>query len=181
MKNKSLIHQSVIKLTCSAILAAACVVLAIAAKSIFTSSPLRLTIENLPVFMASFFFGPFWGFAVAVCADLLSCVMSGMAPYPLITIGAAVIGATSGILYNFILKKAGSKIRIVVSVIISHILGSMIIKTAALWLLLSSAGITLLLRIPVYIGISIIESAILIYLTKSKALMDQIKKIKGEK
>lgn len=181
MKNKNLIRQGVIRLTCSALLAATCVILAVAAKSIFGTGPMRLTIENLPIFMASFFFGPVWGVAVAVCADLLSCVMSGMAPYPLITVGAALIGAISGILYRYLPQRVGVAARISVSVLIAHMVGSMTVKTLALWLLLDDAGVTLLLRIPVYIGITVIESLILVFLAKNKTFMRQIDILKGKK
>ena len=181
MKKKNLIRQGVIRLTYSALLAAICVILAFAAKGIFGSGPLRLTIENLPIFMASFFFGPLWGVAVAVCADLLSCVMSGMAPYPLITVGAALIGATSGVCYRYIFKKAPTGVRVTFSVLIAHMIGSMTVKTLALVPFFGDTAVTLLLRIPVYIGITVIESLILIFLTKSKAFMRQIDIIKGTK
>jgi ECF transporter S component (folate family) len=181
LKNKNLLRKSVIKLTCSALLAATCVILATVAKGIFGTSPLRITIENLPIFIASFFFGPLWGMIVAVCADLLSCLNAGMAPYPLIAIGAAVIGGVSGTLYKYVLKNAKNKLRIVLSVLISHALGSMTIKTMALGIMMADAGIMLVLRIPVYIAIAIIESIILIYLTNNKAFMNQINIITGEK
>ena len=118
---------------------------------------------------------------VAVCADLLSCLNAGMAPYPLIAIGAAVIGGVSGTLYKYVLKNAKNKLRIVLSVLISHALGSMTIKTIALGIMMADAGIMLVLRIPVYIAIAIIESIILIYLTNNKAFMNQINIITGEK
>ncbi len=181
MKNKNLIRKGIIKLTYCAILAAVCFILAFAAKGIFGTGPLRITIENLPIFLASFFFGSTWGIAVAVCADLLSCVMTGMSPYPLITIGAALIGAVSGLAYNYIFKKASMNIRVTLSVLIAHIIGSMTVKTLALVPFYGDAGITLVLRIPVYIGITLIESLILIFLTKSKAFMNQIDIIKGKK
>ena len=181
MKSKNLIRQGVIRLTYSALLSAVCVILAFAAKGIFGESPLRLTIENLPVFMASFFFGPVWGMAVAICADLLSCVMFGMAPYPLITVGAALIGAVSGIFYNYVLKKAPMGVRVVLSVLFAHMVGSMTVKTLALVPFFGDTAITLFLRIPVYVGITVIESLILVFLTKSKAFMRQIDIIKGKK
>ena len=181
MKSQSALNRSIIKMTCSALLAALCVILATVAKGIFGTSPLRITIENLPVFMSSFFFGPFWGMAVAICADLLSCLNAGMAPYPLITLGAAVLGLLSGILYKYVFKSLNNKLKITLSILISHVFGSMIIKTLALWLMMADAGVMLLLRIPVYVGIAVIESVVLIYLTKSKTIMNQINNIKGEK
>ena len=77
-------------------LTAACVVLAYIAKGIFGTGPLRFTVENLPVFVASFFYGPIMGGAVALSADLLSCVLAGQAPLPLISVGAAFVGISSG-------------------------------------------------------------------------------------
>ena len=181
MKSKRLIHKSVITLTSNALLVASCVILAYLAKSVFGQSPLRLTIENLPVFMAAFYFGPISAVSVAVCADVLSCIMAGMAPYPPITVGAALIGLISGLMFKHLLKKRGLVFKTVFSVVCAHTVGSMTVKTIALWFILEDAGISLLFRIPVYLIISAIESTLLVFLLKNKTLTHQINVLKGEK
>jgi len=164
-------------LATAALLSATSIILAFIAKSIFGTGPLRLTFENLPVFLSSFLFGPVIGTLTAICADLVSCLITGMAPLPLITIGAGAVGAVSGIVYRYILPNKNIKLRIAVSVITGHLIGSMIIKTIALY---DWFGVSVLFRIPLYLVTSVIEALILIYLFKSKAFMNQIGKVRNK-
>lgn len=152
-------------------LTAACVVLAYIAKGIFGTGPLRFTVENLPVFVASFFYGPIMGGAVALSADLLSCVLAGQAPLPLISVGAAFVGISSGITFKYILKRRGQWLRIILSVFSGHLFGSMILKSLALYPFYGEAAF---LRVPVYIGIAVLESILLILFMSNKALVHEI-------
>jgi len=61
------------------------------------SDVLRFSFENLPIVLAGVAFGPVAGAAVGVVADLLGCVLVGFGVNPLVTIGAALIGAIAGI------------------------------------------------------------------------------------
>ncbi len=146
-------------------------VLAYSAKSVFGTGPLRFTVENLPIFIGSFFYGPVMGGVIAVCSDLLSCVFAGMAPMPLITAGAFAVGAVAGVLYRYLLKSIPSGLRVTLSVFIGHIIGSMILKSVAL---MPFYGKAIFWRIPVYVGIAALESAVLVIFMKNKALTRQI-------
>ena len=178
LKNKNYSIRSAIVVTVGALLTAACVVLAYLAKSVFGTGPLRFTVENLPVFIGSFFYGPIMGGAIAVCSDLLSCVFAGMAPMPLITVGAFAVGTVSGFLYRYLLKKFPTALRIILSVFSGHMVGSMVLKSIALMPFYGSA---VFFRIPVYVGIAALESTVLIFFVKNKALVRQIEKTKDQK
>ena len=161
-------------LTCTALLTAVSFVLALLAKSIFATGPIRITLENLPIIFGSILFGPVIGMVIAVGADLLSCFQSAMTPNLIVMIGAALIGLLSGILYRYVFVKQKDGLRLFLTVFLSHILGSMIVKSFGLYLYF---GWAVLYRIPIYIGISIVESLLLRYLTGSQSLMRQIGKV----
>ena len=160
-------------ITASGLLTAASVILATVAKYIFNESALRLTVECLPIFIGAFAFGPIVGGAIAIGADLISCVIAGMAPNPLITIGACYVGVCAGVAYKYCFTKRFQKIRIVFAVFIGHIVGSMIIKTLALQIYYRM-GIIVLFRVPIYIAIATIESIVLCILFKNKGLKHEI-------
>ncbi len=160
-------------ITASGLLTAASVILATLAKYIFNESALRLTVECLPVFIGAFAYGPIVGGAIAMGADLISCVIAGMAPNPLITIGACYVGVTAGVVYKYCFKKRFPKLRIALAVFSGHIVGSMMIKTLALQIYYRM-GIIVLFRIPIYIVIATIESIVLCLLFKNKGLKKEI-------
>ena len=160
-------------ITASGLLTAACVILATVAKYIFNESALRLTVECLPIFIGSFAFGPVVGGAIAVGADLIACVIAGMAPNPLITIGACYVGVTAGVVYKYCFKKRFPSARITLAVFSGHIVGSMMIKTLALQIYYRMGPIVLL-RIPIYLVIATVESIVLCMLFKNKGLKKEI-------
>ena len=161
-------------ITASGLLAAASVILATLAKIIFNESPLRLTIESLPIFIGAFAFGPIVGGAIAMGADLISCAIAGMAPNPMITIGACYIGVCAGVVYRHCFKNHFQGLRITLATFTGHIVGSMIIKTLALKLWYGVKIDILLFRIPIYILIATIESIVLCLLFKNKGLKKEI-------
>lgn len=161
-------------LAVNALLAALSFALALLAKGIFGSGPIRITFENLPIFMSSFLFGPITGGITALCADLISCLYAAMVPLPLVSFGAFALGLLSGILYKYTFKNLKSKLNIFLSVILSHMLGSAVIKTVALY---EFYGNIVFARIPIYILISIVEATVLSLLLENKSFMSQIRKV----
>ncbi len=159
--------------TASGLLAAASVILAAIAKYIFNEGAIRFTVECLPIFIGAFAFGPYVGGAIAVGADLISCIIAGMAPNPLITIGAFYIGMTAGAVYRRGASRRFPKLRITLSVFLGHLVGSMIIKSLALQIYYKM-GIIILFRIPLYIAISAVESILLCLLMRSKAIQKEL-------
>ncbi len=161
-------------LAVTALLAAASFILALLAKSIFGPGPLRLTFENLPIFLTGFLFGPTVGGVTALCADLISCLYTGMAPIPLITIGAVLVGVISGTVFKYVLPKTDVRLSAPIAVVTAHLIGSALVKTLALY---PWYGNVVFFRIPIYIGIAAIESLALVFLLKNKSFMNQIGKV----
>lgn len=92
---------------------------------------LRISFENLPILLAGIFLGPICGCTVAVAADLLGCLLVGYAINPVITIGAALIGLLSGLVAR-LTHRFPLAAQIVLTVLISHLIGSVGVKTAGL-------------------------------------------------
>jgi len=145
-------------------------------KTYMTFGPIRITFDNIPVILAGICFGPLCGAAVGAIADLLSCVFSGFSVNIVITLGAASIGAVSGIVSNYILKKRGA-VQVFTSTISAHIIGSMIIKSIGLSII-GFGGFVLFYRVPLYICISVIEFYVIYLLLKNKTFNREIEKIK---
>ena len=131
---------------------------------------MRFGFENTPVFLAGFLFGPIWGTLTAIVADLVGGLMVyGGSVNLVITLGAAVIGFSGGILYK-LLKNKPSFLRIVISVIVSHIIGSVLIKSAGISIVYGTPYHVLLLwRSLNYVIMTVIDTLVLYFLLKSKS------------
>lgn len=164
------------RLILCAVFTAMSVVLALIAKQIFSNgSFFRITFENMPIIFASIFFGPLYGLAMGVCVDLLTVAVTGGAINPAITVGAAFVGITAGVISR-IMRTRGLNTRIICSCAGAHIVGNMIIKTVALQLMYK-AGPAVLVRIPTYILIAVCESAVMIILMKNKFIRESIEEL----
>ena len=62
------------------------------AKTIQGTGPLRFTLEGLPIVLSGMVLGPLYGALTGLAADLLSCLLAGQAPLPLVSAGAAAVG-----------------------------------------------------------------------------------------
>ena len=154
---KHRLFKSVKVMTMAAMLCAMSVVIGIFCKNFlnFGNGLFRITFENLPIILAGIMFGPAVGGAVGAATDILSYLFSNQV-YPInlaVTLGAASVGLVSGAVSKYIVKKHGY-LRIVVSALSAHMIGSMIIKTYALY---TYYGGAVLWRIPLYIAIASLE------------------------
>ena len=127
----------------------------------------RVTFENIPIILSGIIFGPVVGGIVGIATDLVSYLLSPQIypPNLVVTFGAFLIGFLSGFISKFIYKKRGYW-QIILCVAVSHIVGSMTVKTIGLfafyeWLVLW--------RIPLYIVIASLETVLLCALYKNKA------------
>ena len=158
----------------SAILAAMSIILG---KFLQIPNPLqeiiRISFENLPIILGGIALGPIAGAFIGVVADLLGCVMYAYSINPIITLGAAAVGAVSGVMSNYILKKPLS-LKIICSAICAHLIGSVLIKSFGLaaWYL-SKYGIGLaeliLWRALNYAIVASAECVILYVIMKNRA------------
>jgi len=137
---------------------------------------LRFSFENLPIMMAGMLFGPLVGVAVGVVADLVGCFLVGFTVNPLVTLGAAAIGFVSGLVW-LLLKQSKTvpyAVRIILSVVSAHLLGSVVIKTFGLAAYYAFPLWELMLwRLLNYAIVGAIEGTLLFILMKNKLLMKQ--------
>ena len=140
---------------------------------------LRFSFENLPIIFAGMVFGPIAGILVGVVADLIGCLLVGYAINPIVTVGGAVIGLLSGLLsYLFKrLPKIHLAVRVFVTVLISHLVGSVVIKTFGLAVFYDMPLFILMLwRLLNYVIVGVLEAVVLFFLMKNKAINTQIAK-----
>ena len=119
--------------------------------------------------LSGILYGPTVGAVVAVFSDIISCLTSpNPSVNPIITVGAASIGIISGCVSRYLIIKSNTFFKVSVSVFLSHIVGSMIIKSIGLHIFMRYEIPVLLLRIPLYLLIATCETAILYIIMKNK-------------
>lgn len=160
-------------LTTAAMLGALSVIIGIFCKNFlnFGNGLFRVTFENFPIIMSGILFGPAVGAATGIVSDMVSYFLStqSFAISPIVTLGAALVGAVSGIVSNYIIKKRGA-VRIIVSTLAAHAVGSLIVKTFGIYAYYNmSYGMLLLYRIPTYTTIIAVESFFLCLIFRHKA------------
>ena len=143
----------------------------------FNIGPLRISFENLPILMAGILFGPAIGAVAGIGADIIGCILVGYAINPIITLGAALIGCLSGLMFRLPLIKKDD-IRLVASVFTAHIVASMIVKSIGLMVYYGYTIQSVALRVPLYLGISIAESAVIFALMRNKAFTRELERIR---
>ena len=161
------------------LLAALSVVIGWVCKSYLTFGPIRITFENIPIIISGIIYGPVIGAIVAVLSDIISCLTSpNPALNPIITLGAASIGIISGVVSKYVIKSGRFSVilKTLLSVFISHIIGSMLIKSIGLHLFWGYEIPMLLWRIPLYLAISVCESMIIFVILRNKSIASMLEK-----
>lgn len=164
-------------ITLAAMLTAMSVVIGIFCKNFlnFGGGLFRITFENLPIILSGIVFGPIIGAVVGVASDMVSYFLSAQVypPNLVVTLGAAVVGAVSGIVSRVIIKNRGYG-QIIASGVSAHLIGSVIIKSIGLY---QFYGAAILWRIPLYVFIISIEVLLLCLLYKNLSFRKLIDKI----
>ncbi len=160
-------------LATAAMLGALSVVIGIICKNFlnFGNGLFRVTFENFPIILSGILFGPAVGGTVGIVSDMVSYFLStqSFAISPIVTIGAALVGIVSGLVSNYVIKKR-SNARIIFSVIIAHLIGSIIVKTFGIFAYYNmSYGMLILYRLPTYAVISAVESFFICLIFRHKA------------
>ena len=142
---------------------------------------LRFSLENLPIIFSGIAFGPIAAILVAVTADLIGCLMVGFGVNPLVTVGAAVVGLIAGFA-PMLLKKytalSGAPL-IVITVVLSHLFGSVLIKTLGLAVYYDMPIFALMgWRLLNYAVVSTAEALLLCVLLKRDGVRRQIEKFR---
>ena len=138
---------------------------------------MRFSLENISIIFAGIVFGPIEGLIVGAVQDLVGCLAVGYTINPIITLGCALTGCLSGLIYS-LAKRVRFYPRVILSVIPAHLAGSVLVKTWGLSLFYSLPFVpTLLWRILNYVIVGSAEIIILSILLKSKRLLSEINKI----
>ena len=135
----------------------------------------RFNLGSLPVLLAAIFFGPGAGFAVGALADMIGGVLSGYAINPLITLGAGSIGLVAGYLWQK-LPEMRLGLRLQISVVAAHVVGSIIINSLALRIFYGYAWSILLTRIPNALILSAVNTVLIRILMENRAVRNAIGK-----
>lgn len=158
--------KSVYVLVYAAMLAALSVVIGIFCKNFlnFGNGLFRITLENFPIILSGLAFGPVVGALVGAVADIISFMLStqSLAISPIVTLGAAAVGAVSGLVSHYVIKREGN-VRVILSVLAAHLVGSVLIKSVGLFMYYEWL---VLWRIPTYAMIAALESGLLCFLCK---------------
>ena len=139
---------------------------------------LRFSFENLPILLAGMMFGPITGMLVGVVADLIGCVLVGYPINPLVTVGAACIGLLGGLLFR-LTKKLPLLWQTCITVILTHLVASVIIKTFGLAAYYNMPfHILMLWRLLNYVIVGVAEWLLLYTVLKNKALRRRFESIR---
>lgn len=135
----------------------------------------RFNLGSLPVLLAAIFFGPAAGFVVGALADMIGGVLSGYAINPLITLGAGAIGLVAGLAWKQ-MANLRLGLRLQISVLLAHFVGSMVINSLALRIFYGYAWSVLFARIPNALILSAVNTVLIRILLENKALMKMVEK-----
>ena len=135
----------------------------------------RFDLGSLPVLLAALLFGPGAGFAVGAVADMIGGVLAGYAINPLITLGAGAIGLVAGLAWQ---KLPGLRtgLRLQISILAGHLVGSVVINSLALHLFYGYQWALLAARIPNALVLSVVNTLLVRILLENKALTALVRK-----
>ena len=135
----------------------------------------RFNLGSLPVLLAALLFGPGAGFAVGAVADMIGGVLAGYAINPLITLGAGAIGLVAGLAWQ---KLPGLRtgLRLQISILAGHLVGSVVINSLALHLFYGYQWALLVARIPNALVLSVVNTLLVRILLENKALTALVRK-----
>lgn len=134
--------------------------------TLYLTSSLRISFINIPIILASLWFGPFAGIAVGFASDFIGSNLT-VGWNPLLTVTPVLFGLIPALLKPMIMKNI-SFWRIFIIILITNIIGTMIWSTYALSIMFGTEYFALLVvRIPFYIGIAILESICVYYISLS--------------
>ncbi|MBQ8330953.1 MAG: folate family ECF transporter S component [Clostridia bacterium] len=137
---------------------------------------LRVSFENLPILLGGMIFGPVWGAVIGVTADLIGCLMVGYAINPLVMLGAALIGAMGGLIW-WLANRFSGGVRVALTVALSHLVGSVVVKSFGLAVFYDMPmGVLMLWRSFNYVIVGAAECLLLLLLIKNKAVASMMRR-----
>ena len=172
-----------LRILCAAALLAALSIVLGKYLAINVTDSIRFSFENLSILLAGIFLGPLVGGIVGAVADLVGCLMVGYAINPIITLGAVLIGVTSGLVSRLLTRHNHplTAIRVFAAVFPAHILGSVLVKSLGLWIYYATPWPILLTRIPVYLVTAALEGTVLCLLARNRVFTGELRKLISRK
>ncbi len=122
----------------------------------------RISLSNVPLILAGVLVSPIVGGIAGVVSDIVGCFISGYAPFPLLTLAPFVMGFLPGLILNK--KGAFSFWKVLATLVITHVLASLLITTAGLSVMRGVPFIPMLITRLVSIGVNLAIDVILVYL-----------------
>ncbi len=142
---------------------------------------MRFSFENLPIILSGILFGPLTGCITGIVADIIGCILRGYAINPILTLGAAIIGFVGGAISN-LTKRLKQPLMLIITVAVSHLLGSVIVKSIGLSIWYSMDFLfTLMWRSVNYLVVGIAEIIVLHLILKNEGFKKQIRSLGGGK
>ncbi len=129
----------------------------------------RISFENLTVILAGYAYGILPGAVCGIVADILGCFCYGYSINPIITIGAAAVGAGAGAFGKCGMLKTQ---RLWPSVLLAHAVGSVLIKSIGIYVFYSTPLDVLILRVPIYMITGALEYALLRIILSNRGIKE---------
>jgi len=135
---------------------------------IYITPSVRISFGNIPIIIASLMFGPLVGALVGAASDLLGAAfLSGLGWYPWLTVTPILIGIIPAVLCKLI-KNRRSFVAVFAVVLTADVVGPMCWSTYWLSELYNTPIFSLaVVRVPLYIGIAVLESVVIFLLMKT--------------
>jgi len=170
--------KNLIRLTLAAMLMAMSFVAGLFCKNFLTFGIYyRVTFENLAVILAGILLGPFYGAAVGIGEDVISCLMStNPAVNPVITAGAAMVGFLSGLIAKYIIRKH-SLIQYIAAAYIAHLVGQVLIKSVGKIFYFGMPWYGIFIGLAISLAVAAVEVAIIALIMKTKPVIKLEKEI----
>lgn len=171
-------NRQIKKIAIAAMLMALSVVIGIVCKNLLTFSVYyRITFENLPVILAACLFGPWYGAAVGVGADLVSCVCSTNPNVnPIISIGAFAVGLCAGVAARYIIKEKG-KVQTALAVALAHLVGQVGIKSVGKMVYFAMPWYGIFIGLGISVVVGIVEYWVINRIRSDKQIMSFVEEL----
>lgn len=119
---------------------------------------LKINVAFFALAAVGMFFGPVPALLAAVAGDLIGCLVSGQAPFPLLTVTAALEGLVYGVcLY----KKEGTKLAVMA--VVARLIDSFVINLLLNTAILMSAGFMSNTKAQFFIRLGAISAQAVVY------------------